>query len=55
MAAPPSSLRTNQHIIAYYETVADAFGKDVPIRLQDFPSSTGVQAGSATLGTLSEK
>jgi 4-hydroxy-tetrahydrodipicolinate synthase len=55
MVAPPASLRTNEQIIAYYETVVDAIGQDVPICLQDFPLSTTVQISNATLGTLFEK
>jgi 4-hydroxy-tetrahydrodipicolinate synthase len=55
MVAPPSTLRTNEQIIGYYETVVDAIGKDVPICLQDFPLSTNVQISNATLGALFEK
>jgi len=55
MVAPPASLRTNEQIIAYYETVVDTIGQDVPICLQDFPLSTNVQISNATLGTLFDK
>jgi 4-hydroxy-tetrahydrodipicolinate synthase len=55
MVAPPSSLRTNEQIVAYYETVVDAIGTDVPMCLQDFPLSTTVQISNATLGILFEK
>ncbi len=42
MIAPPSSLRTDDQIVAYYAE-AVGFIKDVPFVLQDFPLVTGVQ------------
>jgi len=54
MVAPPSSLRTDDQIIAYYRNVIDTVGTDVPVVLQDFPLSTGVQIASKTLGTILE-
>lgn len=54
MVAPPSSLRTNEQIITYYQQVAEALGPAVPIVLQDFPLSTGVQISIATLGRIIE-
>ncbi|WP_431299230.1 dihydrodipicolinate synthase family protein [Tabrizicola sp. BL-A-41-H6] len=42
MIAPPSSLRTDDQIVAYY-TQAVGFIRDVPFVLQDFPLVTGVQ------------
>lgn len=42
MIAPPSSLRTDDQIVAYYAQ-AVGFIKDVPFVLQDFPLVTGVQ------------
>ncbi|MER2533687.1 MAG: dihydrodipicolinate synthase family protein [Rhizobiaceae bacterium] len=54
MVAPPSSLRTDAQIIGYYASVVETLGPDVPIVLQDFPLSTGVQIASATLGAIIE-
>jgi len=42
MVAPPSTLRTDDQIIGYFQMVADVLG-DVPWVLQDFPLVTGVQ------------
>lgn len=54
MVAPPSTLRTDDQIVAYYRNVMDTVGTDVPVVLQDFPLSTGVQISSRTLGTILE-
>jgi 4-hydroxy-tetrahydrodipicolinate synthase len=54
MVAPPSSLRTDEQIITYYGNVVETLGPEVPIVLQDFPLSTGVQISSRTLGTILE-
>ncbi len=54
MVAPPSSLRTDDQIITYYRNVVETVGTDVPVVLQDFPLSTGVQITSRTLGSILE-
>lgn len=54
MVAPPSSLRTDEQIITYYRNVVETVGTDVPVVLQDFPLSTGVQISSKTLGVIFE-
>ncbi|WHA43780.1 dihydrodipicolinate synthase family protein [Agrobacterium larrymoorei] len=54
MVAPPSSLKTDEQIIGYYRNVVETVGNDVPVVLQDFPLSTGVQISSKTLGTILE-
>lgn len=54
MVAPPSSLRTDDQIITYYRNVVETVGTDVPVVLQDFPLSTGVQISSKTLGVIFE-
>ncbi|MFQ3183424.1 MAG: 4-hydroxy-tetrahydrodipicolinate synthase [Alteromonas macleodii] len=41
MVAPPSNLRTDDQIVAYYHNVADVLGV-VPFVLQDFPLVTNV-------------
>jgi 4-hydroxy-tetrahydrodipicolinate synthase len=49
MVAPPSTLRTDDQIFAYYENVAEALGQGLPFVLQDFPLTTNVQISPATL------
>ena len=49
MVAPPSSLRTDDQITAYYRNVVETIGTDVPLVLQDFPLSTNVQISTPTL------
>jgi 4-hydroxy-tetrahydrodipicolinate synthase len=43
MVASPSTVRTDDQIVAYFEMVSETLGKDVPWVLQDHPVSTGVQ------------
>lgn len=54
MVAPPSNLRTDEQIITYYRNVVETIGTEVPLVLQDFPLSTGVQISSKTLGVIFE-
>ncbi|MBB4122587.1 dihydrodipicolinate synthase family protein [Martelella radicis] len=54
MIAPPSSLRTDDQIAGYYAQACQAAGDGVPVVLQDFPLSTGVQISNATLGRIIE-
>lgn len=49
MVAPPSTLRTDQQIYDYYESVAEALGPDVPFVLQDYPLTTGVQIATPVI------
>ena len=49
MVAPPSSLRTDDQIVAYFDMVNETLGKDVPWVLQDHPVSTGVQMSTAVI------
>jgi 4-hydroxy-tetrahydrodipicolinate synthase len=37
MIAPPSTLRTDDQIIAYYRNAVEAIGADVPFVIQDYP------------------
>jgi 4-hydroxy-tetrahydrodipicolinate synthase len=37
MIAPPSTLRTDDQIVAYYRQAAEAIGPDVPFVIQDYP------------------
>ena len=43
MIAPPSTLRTDDQIVGYYEQAVEAIGSDVPFVLQDYPLTTSVQ------------
>lgn len=54
MVAPPSSLKTDNQIVAYYRNVVETIGTDVPMVLQDFPLSTGVQMTPETLRAIFE-
>jgi 4-hydroxy-tetrahydrodipicolinate synthase len=49
MVAPPSTMRTDDQIVAYFEMVQETVGKDVPWVLQDHPVSTGVQMSTAVI------
>ena len=55
MIAPPGNLKTNEQIIAYYGNACEAAGADVPVVLQDFPLSTGVNISTATLDIILEQ
>jgi 4-hydroxy-tetrahydrodipicolinate synthase len=49
MVAPPSTLRTDDQIVAYFDMVNETLGPDVPWVLQDHPVSTGVQMSVAVI------
>jgi 4-hydroxy-tetrahydrodipicolinate synthase len=42
MIAPPSTLKTDDQIVAYYANAVEAIGTDVPFVLQDYPYASGV-------------
>jgi 4-hydroxy-tetrahydrodipicolinate synthase len=42
MIAPPSSLRTDHQIVAYYAQAAEAVGSDIPFVIQDYPLTLSV-------------
>ncbi len=52
MIAPPSSLKTDAQILAYYRQAAQAVGPKVPIVLQDFPLATGVHIAPSVIGQI---
>lgn len=54
MVAPPSTLKTDDQIIGYYQNVVSTIGDDVPLVLQDFPLSTNVMISSRALGAIIE-
>jgi 4-hydroxy-tetrahydrodipicolinate synthase len=47
--APPSSVRTDDQILAYFDMVNETLGPDVPWVLQDHPVSTGVQLSTSVI------
>lgn len=49
MVAPPSSVRTDDQIVAYFDMVHETLGPDVPWVLQDHPVSTGVQMSTSVI------
>jgi 4-hydroxy-tetrahydrodipicolinate synthase len=49
MVAPPSTLRTDDQIAAYFEMVQETLGPDVPWVLQDHPVATGVQMSAGVI------
>jgi 4-hydroxy-tetrahydrodipicolinate synthase len=49
MVAPPSTLRTDEQILAYFEMVSQTLGTAVPWVLQDHPVATGVQMSTAVI------
>ena len=49
MVAPPSTVRTDDQIAAYFEMVTETLGPQVPWVLQDHPVSTGVQMSTGVV------
>lgn len=49
MVAPPSTVRTDDQIAAYFDMVNETLGPDVPWCLQDHPVSTGVQMSAGVI------
>ena len=49
MVAPPSTLRTDDQIVAYYDMVGETLGPEVPWVLQDHPLATGVQMSAGVI------
>ncbi len=49
MVAPPSTVRTDDQIAAYFTMLDETLGKDVPWVLQDHPLATGVQLSSPVI------
>lgn len=52
MLAPVANLKTDDQVYHYYATVANLLGKDVPMCLQDFPQSTGVNISVSVIHRL---
>lgn len=51
MIAPPSGLKTDDQIVAYFENAAEVIG-DVPFVLQDFPLATGVHMAPGVIARI---
>lgn len=49
MVAPPSTVRTDDQIAAYFDMVNETLGPDVPWVLQDHPVATGVQMSTGVV------
>ena len=49
MVAPPSTVRTDDQITAYFDMVNESLGPDVPWVLQDHPVATGVQMATGVI------
>jgi 4-hydroxy-tetrahydrodipicolinate synthase len=49
MVAPPSTIKTDDQILAYFDMVNETLGADVPWVLQDHPVSTTVQMSAGTV------
>ena len=49
MVAPPSTVRTDDQITAYFDMVNETLGPQVPWVLQDHPVSTGVQMSTGVV------
>jgi 4-hydroxy-tetrahydrodipicolinate synthase len=49
MVAPPSSVRTDDQIVAYFDMVGETLGPQVPWVLQDHPLATGVQMSTSVI------
>jgi 4-hydroxy-tetrahydrodipicolinate synthase len=54
MVAPPGTLKTDDQISSYYQSVIDTIGGEVPLVLQDFPLVTGIHISSPLLGRIIE-
>jgi 4-hydroxy-tetrahydrodipicolinate synthase len=49
MVAPPSTVRTDDQIVAYFDMVQETVGPSVPWVLQDHPVATGVQMSAGVI------
>lgn len=49
MVAPPSTVRSDDQITAYFDMVNETLGADVPWVLQDHPVATGVQMSTGVI------
>src|SRR5689334_24395154 len=52
MIAPPSTLRTDDSVVAYYAQAREAIGDDVPFALQDYPLGFSVVMAPRVLSRI---
>jgi 4-hydroxy-tetrahydrodipicolinate synthase len=52
MVAPPSTLKTDDQIVAYYANVVEAIGDDVPFVVQDYPYASGVYMAPSVISRI---
>ena len=52
MIAPPSILKTNEQIVAYYDNVSETVGCSTPWVLQDYPLTTGIVFSPAVINEI---
>jgi 4-hydroxy-tetrahydrodipicolinate synthase len=52
MVAPPSTLKTDDQIVAYYDNVVEAIGDDVPFVVQDYPYASGVYMAPSVINRI---
>jgi 4-hydroxy-tetrahydrodipicolinate synthase len=55
MVAPASGLKTDDHVVNYFEGLISAIGDHVPLVLQDYPQYTGVYLSSSVLSRLLQR
>lgn len=55
MIAPPSGLRTETHVLDYFDALFDALPPSAPVCLQDYPTSTGVYVSVETFHQLVDR
>jgi len=52
MVTPVSTLRSDDQLFNYFESVADTLGAEIPFVLQDFPLATGVQMATSVISRI---
>ena len=55
MVGPPTTLRTNEQVVGYYASVAEALGSGVPFIIQDYPLVNQVVFTTEVLREIVEK
>ena len=55
MVAPATGLKTEEQVLAFFDTLIGYIGAQVPLALQDFPQNTGVFMSVDTIGRLAQR
>jgi 4-hydroxy-tetrahydrodipicolinate synthase len=55
MIAPPSTVKSDDQIVGYYDNAAEAIGRDVPFVIQDFPQANGVVMAPGVVRRIVER